>query len=96
MVGADGQTRVCPVHTGCLSWGTRLTLGGSEPKAGSTKHRQKGIHMGGYESPKVTELGSLDELTLTKIHKNTGTGDVIIINSQVIPVPGTTVTSVSK
>jgi hypothetical protein len=52
--------------------------------------------MGGYESPKVTELGSLDELTLTRIHKNTGTGDVIIINSQVIPVPGTTVTSVSK
>lgn len=52
--------------------------------------------MGGYESPTVTELGSLDELTLTKIHKNTGTGDVIIINSTIIPVPGTTVTSISK
>lgn len=53
--------------------------------------------MGGYESPTVTELGSLDELTLTRIHKNTGTGDVIVLSSgAVIPVTGTTVTKVSK
>lgn len=49
-----------------------------------------------YEAPRVTELGSLDDLTLTKIYKTTGTGDVIIINGVSIPVPGTTVTHISK
>ncbi len=48
-----------------------------------------------YEAPEITELGSLDELTLSVIHKTAGTGDVIVIGNQVISVPGGTVTSVS-
>jgi hypothetical protein len=48
-----------------------------------------------YQAPEVSELGSLDELTLSVIHKTSGTGDVIVIGSQQIPVPGGTVTSVS-
>jgi len=50
-----------------------------------------------YESPVVSELGSLDELTQSTVHKTAGSGDVIVINGQEnpIPVPGATVTSVS-
>ena len=48
-----------------------------------------------YESPKVTELGSVQDLTLSTIHKSDGSGDVIIINGTSIPVPGGTVTGVS-
>lgn len=52
--------------------------------------------MGGYEAPKVTELGSLDELTLTNIYKHAGKGDVIIINGIAEPVTGKTVIRISK
>lgn len=52
--------------------------------------------MGGYESPTVTELGSLDDLTLTHIYKNAGKGDVIIINGVDIPTTGHTVIRISK
>jgi hypothetical protein len=48
-----------------------------------------------YEAPKVTELGSVQDLTLSTIHKSAGSGDVIIINGVSIPVPGGAVTSVS-
>ncbi len=48
-----------------------------------------------YESPKVTELGSVQDLTLSTIHKSSGSGDVIVINGTSIPVPGGSVTSVS-
>jgi hypothetical protein len=51
--------------------------------------------MGGYEAPSVTELGSVDDLTLTHIYKNAGTGDVIIINGVDSPVTGKTVISTS-
>lgn len=49
----------------------------------------------GYESPKLTEVGSLHELTLSDIYKTTGVGDVIHINNISLPVPGGTVTNVS-
>jgi len=48
-----------------------------------------------YEAPKVTELGSVQDLTLSTIHKSSGSGDVIVINGVSIPVPGGTVTGVS-
>jgi hypothetical protein len=48
-----------------------------------------------YEAPKVTEIGSVQDLTLSTIHKSTGSGDVININGVDIEVPGKTVTSVS-
>lgn len=51
--------------------------------------------MGTYEAPRVTELGSLDELTLDVIGKTAGTGDVIVIGGVSTPVPGGTVTSVT-
>jgi hypothetical protein len=54
--------------------------------------------MAPYVPPTVTELGSLDELTQSKIYKSSGKGDVIILNgneADPIPVPGGSVTSVS-
>ena len=51
--------------------------------------------MSAYEAPKVTELGSVQDLTLSTIHKTAGSGDVIVINGQPISVPGGGVTSVS-
>jgi hypothetical protein len=51
--------------------------------------------MSSYEAPKVTELGSVQDLTLSTIHKTAGSGDVIVINGQSISVPGGSVTSTS-
>ena len=51
--------------------------------------------MSAYEAPKVTELGSVQDLTLSTIHKTAGSGDVIVINGQSITVPGGGVTNVS-
>ena len=48
-----------------------------------------------YETPKVTSLGSVQDLTQSTIHKSSGTGDVIVINGTSIPVPGGGVTGVS-
>jgi len=48
-----------------------------------------------YESPVVSELGSLDELTQSKIYKNSGTGDMIVMAGAQEPAPGSGVTSVS-
>ena len=48
-----------------------------------------------YETPKVVELGTVEELTLSTIHKTSGTGDVIIIGSETITIPGHGVTGVS-
>lgn len=48
-----------------------------------------------YRAPEVVELGTVEELTLSNIHKTSGTGDVIIIGNESIPVPGKGVTSVS-
>jgi hypothetical protein len=48
-----------------------------------------------YEAPKVTELGSVQDLTLSTITKTAGSGDVIVINGSSIPVPGGTVVGVS-
>jgi hypothetical protein len=46
--------------------------------------------MSTYESPRITELGSVQDLTLTNfIHKRAGGGDVIVITGEPdIPVPG--------
>ena len=51
--------------------------------------------MSAYEAPKVTQLGSVQELTQSVIHKTAGSGDVIVIDGQSISVPGKGVTSVS-
>ncbi len=48
-----------------------------------------------YEAPEVSELGSLDELTESVIHKTAGTGDVIVINGVSISEEGGSVTGVS-
>ncbi len=49
-----------------------------------------------YESPKITELGSVQDLTRSTIGKTSGQSDVIVIGNEVIPnQPGSTVTSVS-
>ena len=48
-----------------------------------------------YEAPKLTELGTLAELTLTNITKNPGSGDVIIIGGNSQPAPGNGVISIS-
>ena len=49
-----------------------------------------------YEAPKVTELGSVQDLTLASIiHKNAGSGDVIVINGVQTSADGNGVTSVS-
>lgn len=44
--------------------------------------------MGTYEAPTVTELGSLDELTLTYIYKSAGSGDMIVIAGVAQPAEG--------
>jgi hypothetical protein len=44
--------------------------------------------MSEYKAPIVTELGTLSELTQTTINKTGVQGDVIVINGQSIPVPG--------
>jgi len=51
--------------------------------------------MSDYEAPKITPLGSVQDLTQDTIHKSAGTGDVIVIGSESIPVPGGSVTGVS-
>lgn len=51
--------------------------------------------MNDYKSPEVTEIGSLDEVTLSVIHKTVGSADVIVIGNESIPAGGGAVTSVS-
>jgi hypothetical protein len=51
--------------------------------------------MSAYEAPKVTELGSVQDLTLSTIHKSKGSGDVIVIDGESVSVPGGSVTGVS-
>jgi hypothetical protein len=48
--------------------------------------------MDSYTAPKITELGTLSQQTLTQINKTGVDGDVIVINGQSIPVPGSSVT----
>jgi hypothetical protein len=48
-----------------------------------------------YEAPKVTELGSVQDLTLSTITKTAGSGDVIVINGVETTIPGKTVVGVS-
>jgi len=49
--------------------------------------------MSPYETPKVTTLGTVQDLTQTTFHKNEASGDVIVINGTSIPVPGNGLTS---
>jgi len=51
--------------------------------------------MSDYEAPKITQLGSVQDLTQTVIHKSSGSGDVIVIAGESIPVPGGSVASTS-
>ncbi|HTC70522.1 MAG TPA: lasso RiPP family leader peptide-containing protein [Acidothermaceae bacterium] len=52
--------------------------------------------MSTYEKPSLTDIGSVHQLTLSGITKTAGAGDVIHIAGQPdIPVPGSSVTSVS-
>jgi hypothetical protein len=44
-----------------------------------------------YKTPTITELGTLSEMTLTVINKTGVAGDVIVINGQSVPVPGSSV-----
>jgi hypothetical protein len=44
-----------------------------------------------YEAPKVRELGTLSEQTLTTINKTGQSGDIIVINGESIPVPGSSI-----
>jgi hypothetical protein len=44
-----------------------------------------------YEAPKVRELGTLSEQTLTTINKTGKSGDVIVLNGESIPVPGSSI-----
>lgn len=49
-----------------------------------------------YEAPRVTELGSLDELTQSNIYKSSGSGDVVYVGgAEVGSAPGSSVTGVS-
>jgi len=49
-----------------------------------------------YEPPTVTEIGSLDEVTLSKIHKTGTSGDVIVLASGTTEqAPGSTFVSSS-
>ena len=48
-----------------------------------------------FEVPTITELGSVQDITLETIHKSAGSGDVIVIGSETSSVPGGSVTSVS-
>jgi hypothetical protein len=40
-----------------------------------------------YEPPKVIELGSLDDLTESRVYKSFGWGDVIHVGCIDVPVP---------
>jgi hypothetical protein len=52
--------------------------------------------MATYEAPTITELGTVQDLTLETINKSAGSGDVIVITGQEPDqVPGGSVTSVS-
>ncbi len=51
--------------------------------------------MSTYTRPSITEIGSMHELTLSKITKSAGSGDVIYINGEAISSPGGSVISVS-
>jgi hypothetical protein len=48
--------------------------------------------MSQYKAPVVRELGTLSDLTETVISKTGTAGDVIVINGQSIPVPGSSTT----
>ncbi len=41
---------------------------------------EEGIQMSEYEVPTVTELGTVEEITLTMKHKAGGSGDFLITN----------------
>ena len=44
-----------------------------------------------YSAPEVKDLGTLSDQTLLVINKTGNVGDVIVINGQNIPVPGSQV-----
>jgi hypothetical protein len=44
-----------------------------------------------YTAPEIRELGTLSEQTLTRINKTGVSGDVIVLNGQDIPVPGSSI-----
>ena len=48
-----------------------------------------------YEAPKITPVGSVQDLTQDTITKTAGPGDVIVIGSESISVGGGSVTGVS-
>ena len=48
-----------------------------------------------YEAPKITPVGSVQDLTQDTITKSSGSGDVIVIGTESIPVPGGSVTGIS-
>ncbi len=41
-----------------------------------------------YKAPQIKPLGTVSDLTLTTINKTGVSGDVIVLNGQNIPVPG--------
>ena len=48
--------------------------------------------MANYTAPTITKLGSVHEQTLTNtIYKDSGTGDVIVINGQEQSIPGSAI-----
>ena len=49
--------------------------------------------MKAYSSPTVTEIGSISELTRSVINKLDGSGDVIVIGGDEVPVQGSSVIS---
>jgi hypothetical protein len=51
--------------------------------------------MSDYVKPSVNEVGTLHDLTLSTINKTAGSGDVIMIGSESVGVPGGVVVSVS-
>jgi hypothetical protein len=51
--------------------------------------------MANYEAPKITELGRVQDLTLSVITKTSGQGDLLVINGVSTPIPGGTFTGVS-
>jgi hypothetical protein len=44
-----------------------------------------------YSAPEVKDLGTLSEQTLLVVNKTGNVGDVIVLNGQNIPVPGSQV-----
>jgi hypothetical protein len=44
-----------------------------------------------YSAPVVEDLGTLSEQTLTEIHKTGVTGDILVVNGNSIPIPGSVV-----